>query len=144
LNVSGHSASGATDLILSYANKIVPKSIVTLRVIGKLTSGSASDIDFDQIATRFSSAGAFVVLRNTAALEGIELQTTVSDVSDLPTLEEKIIREHIGQVLSPFSDEVAATRELMQLLSISKAEGETSRDFEQRLFDNAKNFFNWK
>ena len=106
-------------------------------------SGSATDIDFDAIVSAFVAAGAFVVLRNTAALSGIELQTTVSDVSDLPNLEEKIIREHAGQVPTPFSDELAATKELMQLLSLQKGEGETSRDFEQRLVDNAKKFFGW-
>ncbi len=146
VDVSGHSAESASERILAEKSRVAsaPDCIVTLRVSGKLTSGSPSDIEFERIVAEFLSAGAFTVLRNTATLEGVALSATVSDVSDLPSLEEKIIREHIGQVPSPFADEVAATRELMQLLSISKAEGETSKDFEQRLVENAKDFFGWK
>ena len=144
VDVSGHSAESATAEILEETRKIVPNCIVTLRITGKLTSGAPNEIDFEKILSEFISAGAFSVLRNTAALEGVELSASVSDVSDLPNLEEKIIREHIGQVPSPFADEVAATKELMQLLSISKAEGETSKDFEHRLIENSRQFFGWK
>lgn len=144
VNVNGHSPQSATELILSQKHKIKVNSIVTLRISGKLTSGLPTEIDFDTIMREYMTAGAFTVLRNTAALEGVALQTTVSDVSDLPSLEEKIIRDHIGQVPSPFADEVSATKELMQLLSTQKAEGETNKDFEDRLVNNAKQFFGWK
>ncbi len=124
--------------------RIVARSIVTLRIIGQLKSGSVGEIAFSDIQQAFVGAGALVVLRNTAALTGAELALVQKEVADIAQLEDTVIREHIGQIPSPFADELSATKELMQLLSISKQEGETTSDFESRLVAHAQLFFGWK
>ncbi len=107
-------------------------TIVTIRVSGVLGNGKPSDIDFKYIFERLYEKSAYFVMKNTNALVAKEFEEIKIDAHNVEDVEEKIIKEHIGQIKVEL-DEVKITKELMRILSVSRDEGEKVADFEKRI-----------
>ncbi len=109
-------------------------AIVTLRLEGTLKSGKVSDINISEVLAQCD--GAFAVLRNTAALHSREFEEIKVEQKPIEELEEALIREHVQQIRMDGIDagkETALTKELMHALMTEKNDGETVRDFEERV-----------
>ncbi len=113
-------------------------TIVTIRVSGVLESGKSSDIDFKDIFDRLYEKSAYFVMKNTNALVAKEFEEIKIDAYNIEDMEERIIKEHIGQIKVEL-DEVKITKELMRILSIDRDEGEKVADFEKRVRDEVEN-----
>ncbi|MBW2974946.1 DNA repair exonuclease [Candidatus Woesearchaeota archaeon] len=110
-------------------------TIITIRVSGILESGKPSDISFKDIFTKLYEKSAYFVMKNSNSLfsrEFEELKIGVKDSGDIDDIEEKLIKEHLGQV-SIDLDELGVTKELMRILGVSREEGEKVSDFEKRI-----------
>ena len=109
-------------------------AIVTLRLEGTLRSGKASDINANEVMAQCD--GAFAVLRNMAALHSREFEEIKLEQKPIEELEDALIREHTQQIRVEGMDaaaESALAKELMLALAIEKNDGETVRDFEERV-----------
>ena len=107
-------------------------TIVTIRVSGVLESGKPSDIKFKDIFEKLYEKSAYFVMKNTHALVSKEFEEIKIDAHNVEDMEERIIKEHIGQIKVDV-DEVKVTKELMHILSVSRDEGEKVADFENRV-----------
>ena len=109
-------------------------TIVTIRVEGVLENGKPSDIDFKEIFDRLYEKSAYFVMKNTNALVAKEFEEIKIDAKNVEDVEEKIIKEHLGQIkIEGFVDELGVTKNLMSVLSISRDEGEKVADFEKKV-----------
>jgi exonuclease SbcD len=119
----------------------VRDTIVLLRLKGKLASGKASDIDLRHIFDVLYEEGAYFVMRNTSSLTSELFEEIALQTESIHDIEHTLINEHIGQMKFthlPYDKETEKTKvtELMELLDVEKQEGETQKDFEERLKEN--------
>ncbi len=109
-------------------------SIVLLRVEGVLKQGKPGDISFGAIIDACLSRGAYVALKNTNKLESREFEEIKVSTAGVDEIEEKLLKEHSGQLkIMPKEKEELLAKEMMQILSAEKGEGEKSADFEKRI-----------
>ena len=137
LDCAGMNPNQVEDELLSLVNgKDLSNHIVTMRLVGRLSSGKPSDIDFNMIHSTLDSAGAYFVMRNTTKLTGEDFEEVKVEQGSVDEVEGKLIREQVGQVsvenLTP-EDERIMTEGMMGALSQEKREGETKTDYEKRL-----------
>ena len=112
----------------------VEDTIVVLRVKGSLIGGRLGDVDFRGIHKTLEDKGAFYVMRNTTGVSTEQFEAEVVH-EDKDVLEEELIREYSGQLEHPFPDEIKATKTLFQAWSSEQAEGETNKEYEERIID---------
>lgn len=110
--------------------------IVLLRFKGTVLDGVTSDIDFKSLIMLCYEKDAYVVLRNSLLLtsdkiEEVEQEHSVKDIED------KVLTDFSGKILSPFEDEVGIAKELLKVLSKPKLEGETKTHYQERVIDEA-------
>jgi DNA repair protein SbcD/Mre11 len=115
-------------------------TIVTIRVAGILESGKMSDIDFKSIFQKIYDKSAYFILKNTLGLKTKEFEEIKVQANSVEEIEDKLIKEHLGQV-SISLDEEKLTKDLINLLSSEKKEGETISDFEKRLIGEITSVF---
>ena len=111
-------------------------TIVLIRVSGKLKTGKSSDINFREISSQIYSQGAFYIMRNTAKVVSAEYEEIQTGSKNPDEVEDAIIREHLGQIKVSGMDsdkELRFTKELMQILSNEKHEGEKVYEYEDRV-----------
>ncbi len=134
INLDGKDSSQVADFVLNKIdkNEIIGK-IVLLRLQGVLNSGKLSDIDFNRINEELSKA--FVVLRNSSKLTIKEFENFEFGETNVEKIEEKLISE-----IKDFDSSVL--KELMNVLSDEKLEGEKNLDFETRILKNALKVLN--
>ncbi|MFH1133347.1 MAG: DNA repair exonuclease [Nanoarchaeota archaeon] len=118
------------DLMAQTEGKEFAQCIVLIRVRGVLGQGKPSDIAFTEIFAELYRKSAFVVLKNTASLSSKEFEDVRVQESTVAELEDRLVREHEGQMQGKVS---ILVKELMQVLDLEKAEDERRKDFEQRL-----------
>ena len=128
-DVDGKKADDVSKELLDMMKTVKADTLVTLRVYGKLSSGQVSDITFNDVMAEGYARGAYVVLKNTAALSGKEFQEVDVQADSIEQIEEQLIQEH----LKNDSAKITLVKELMQALSAEKKEGETTKDFEERV-----------
>jgi DNA repair protein SbcD/Mre11 len=139
INLDGKDSHQVVDVVLNKIdkNEILDK-ILLIRLVGTLSSGKLSDIDFGRINDEFS--GAFVILRNSAKLKIKEFENLEVDDGSVEHIEEKLIMEQ------GINDEEQAkeidlnekkVKELFNALNDEKMEGEKNLDFEMRVVKNA-------
>ena len=136
----GKTPEGVEDEVKSQLEKVdVKDKIVLLRVEGTLASGRPSDIDFRGLTSLLIERGAKLVKKSTSKLSAKEYEEIkVSSVSR-EDLEDKLIREHVGQhKLGKLSSEelVQLTKGLMKVLAEDKKLEETNRDYSERIRNN--------
>ena len=114
-------------------------TIVTIRVNGVLESGKPTDINFKGIFEKLYEKSAYFVMKNTNALVAKEFEEIKIDAKDIEDVEEKLIKEHIGQIKVDL-DEANVTKELMRILSVSRGD-EKVADFENRVKEELDKVF---
>ena len=107
-------------------------TIILMRLSGKLSSGRPSDIDFKTLIGNMNLQGAYFVMKNTSKLTAPEFEEVQIQTANIEELEESIIQENLGQFKIE-KDEKELTVSMMGLLNKEKDEGETNRDFEERV-----------
>ena len=125
-------------LVNEIKDKEFNDTIVLIRLFGSLSSGKPYDIDFKEIFAMLYDKSAYFVMKNTNALTTKEFEEIKIDTKSTEDAEAAIIKEHLGQIKLKYLDinkEEALIKDLMNLLSTEKQEGETNPDFEKRVKD---------
>jgi len=128
------------DILKEIMDKIkeldVSDKIVTIRVKGKLSSGKPTDIRFDEVFGILYHKGAYFVMKSTSMVETREFEKIQTRASSIEEAEEKVIKENLGQ--SKIKNEEELLRNLINIFSIEKEEGETKYNFEKRLIEESE------
>ena len=112
----------------------VDSALVTLRFSGQIASGKVSDLNFPEIFSELYSKDAYFVLKNINRLTTEEHEEIKIEASSPEDIEDSVIKEHLQQSkLFSVEDELRITKNLMNLLNTEKKEGETVKDFEERV-----------
>ena len=117
-------------------NKEFNNTIVTVRLIGNLKLGKPSNINFKEIFSILYNKSAYFVMKSTSKLTTKEFEEIKIEQGSVKDVEEKLIKEHLGQILVKGIDvkkEEKLTKELMKILSKEREEGERVVDFEKRV-----------
>ena len=126
------------EIINEIKDKEFINTIVLIRLFGSLSSGKPYDIDFKEIFSVLYDKSAYFVMKNTNQLTTKEFEEIKIDTKSAEEAEEKIIKEHLGQIKLKdmnLEKEEALIKQLIQTLSAEKQEGETNPDFEKRIKD---------
>jgi len=124
------------EVLQEIKNKEFNNTIVTIRLTGTLKSGKPSDIDFKEIFTILYNKSAYFVMKSTSKLTTKEFEEIKIEQGSVKDVEEKLIKEHLGQILVKGIDakkEEKLTKELIKVLSKEREEGERVVDFEARI-----------
>ena len=127
------------EIINEIKDKEFINTIVLIRLFGSLSSGKPYDIDFKEIFSVLYDKSAYFVMKNTNQLTTKEFEEIKIDTKSAEEAEEKIIKEHLGQIKLKdmnLEKEEALIKQLIQTLSTEKQEGETNPDFEKRIKDD--------
>jgi len=120
--------------LLAFVEKTdVMDKIALIRISGALGTGKPSDIDFKDIYSRLKEKGAFVILKNSAALSSKEFEDVKVEISKVDEVEARLIKEMIPADATIGYDPHALAKQLLSLLDTSKKEGETVSTFEKRI-----------
>ena len=123
----------------------IQNHIVTIRMVGTIRAGKVSDIHFNDIIEGLYHAGAYFVMKNTAAVTTPEFEEIQKKPEQtIEQIQESIINEHLSQI--PIEgmnkeQECALTKKLLLMFATEKNEGETTGDFEQRVQKEAGMIF---
>jgi len=135
----------ALDILNPLNNEDLTDTLITIRLTGTLDTGKISDIDFKQIFQQLYSQNAYFVIKNTSKLQSEEFEEIKIETSSPEQIEEEIIKEHLQQIkLFNQETEFQLTKNLLQTLNTEKKEGETIRDFQQRIKEELDNLLNLK
>jgi DNA repair protein SbcD/Mre11 len=114
-------------------SKIKPTTgIITIRLFGKIKTGSPNDINYAEITNTYNQA--ICILKNTTKLESEQMSDV--RISYDEKIEEKIICEFFK-----IESEQKLAIELLQKLNFMKIDGEVVKDFEERIIEEAKHVF---
>jgi hypothetical protein len=116
--------------------------ILLIRVSGMMKEGKTTDINFRRLSEEAYNRGALIVKRNTNALGSREYEEVKVSTDTIDGIEEKIIKEHLGQ--SGMEGEKELLDKLISVLDTEKLEGETNPTFESRVVDEADKVFEKK
>ena len=115
-------------------DKTVENAIITIRIIGTLSSGKPTDIDFRQIFAIFYHKKAYFVMKSTTKLASRQFEEIKISHSSIEEIEDNIINEHLGQLkIFDKEKERQLTKHLIKILSQEKEEGQTNTTFESQL-----------
>lgn len=118
-------------------------NIVLFRIEGTLATGKPSDISLHTIIS--SLKGAYSVLRNTAKLTSREFEEKPIEAANVDDIEEKIIKDHLGQIELknvPKEQERKLVQNLMVIFNKEKDGGERNVDFEGRIVKDTSKMLN--
>ena len=135
INISGNSVKEIKEKINEEIKKnVLTDKIITLRVEGILETGKISDINFNEIIKEMEK-DCFIVLKNTNKLTTKEFEEFKVEGANTEEVEYNTIKKHLGQISLDLKkeDEEFLIKNLMELLSKEKDEGEKSADFESRI-----------
>jgi len=121
-------------------NTDVAGKIVLLRAEGELAEGRVTDVRFKELIRAFMEKGAYAVMKNTARLSSKEFEEFQVAQSSAEELEERLIREHVGQqpIGLTAEEEAKLTGELFAILGEEQSEGEKKYEYEERVVKAAK------
>lgn len=124
----------AFDVLNPLNGEDLTKTLVTIRLKGKLDKGKISDIDFKQVFNQLYSQGAYFVMKNTAELQLEEFEEIKLESASAEEIEEDLIKEHLQQMtMFEKEKELKLVKDLLQVLNTEKKEGETTKDFQERI-----------
>lgn len=122
----------AEALVKKELSKVVPNSIVTIRVSGCLRQGRPADVHWNDVFFDAYAKKAYFVMKNTNAFTSRDLEVIMVKEANVEEVETSLLQQHASQF--KFSDnDVELAKKLMHSLSAEKAEGERNADFESRL-----------
>lgn len=109
-------------------------TIVLIRVFGKLKHGKPTDVNFQDVFNKLNEQKAYFVMKNTTKLTSEEFEEIKIDSTSVEDVEEAVLKEHLGQIKTSFSDEEEdIAKKLMKTLSDEKHEGEKVYEYEERM-----------
>lgn len=109
------------------------RTILTIRIHGRLKSGTIADIDLNSVMAEAYSRGAYYAMRNTSGIEGIEMEE-IKVQSTVAEIEQKLIKEHFAKSESfGVKADEHLIKSILASLNIEKEEGETNPAFEDRV-----------
>ncbi|MCK4669607.1 MAG: DNA repair exonuclease [Nanoarchaeota archaeon] len=113
-------------------DKDFDNTIILMRLAGKLSSGRPSDVDLKNLVSKMNAQGAYFVMKNTSKLTAPEFEEVQIETSNIEEIEEAIIKENMGQFKIK-KNEKELIPDMIEFLNKEKDEGETNRDFEERV-----------
>lgn len=116
-------------------------TIVLIRVIGCLSAGKPSDINFKNIFEILNQKSAYFVMKSTSMVTSQEFADVKVDADSVEDAESLIIEEHLGRIRTDGflpKKEKELIENLMKILSAEKEEGEKVADFEKRIIEDAE------
>ena len=135
----------AFDILNPLNDKDLTNTLITIRLTGILDTGKVSDIDFKKIFQQLYQQKAYFIMKNTSQLQSEEFEEIKIETSSPEQIEEEIIKEHLQQIkLFDKETELHLTKNILQTLNTEKKEGETVKDFQQRIKDELNNLLNLK
>ncbi|MBN1645806.1 exonuclease SbcCD subunit D [Candidatus Woesearchaeota archaeon] len=114
--------------------------IVLIKVEGTLSEGRVSDINMKKYVRAIVDKKAYVVRKKTTGLTSKEFETISIDQSDAGEIEERIMKEHFGQVKIWF-DEKSLAQKVLDLLAVEKNESEKVYEYQDRIIKDVKEIF---
>lgn len=114
--------------------------LVLIRLHGKL-EGKTTDINFKVLTEELYGKGAYFVMRNTNGVKTNQFEEIAVKQSSVDELENSLIKEHAGMhpgLNASVEKEIDFIKNIMQTLSVEKHEGETVKDFEDRIKKNTQ------
>ena len=122
------------DILNPLNQKDLNNTLLTIRLSGKIEKGKVSDIDFKKIFEQLYRQNAYFVMKNTANLQSAEFEEIKIDSASPEQMEEQLIKEHLQQIrIFDKETEFQLTKTLLQTMNTDKKEGETVKDFQQRV-----------
>lgn len=135
----------AFDILNPINQQDLTNTLITIRLKGTLDQGKISDIDFKHIFDQLYQRNAYFVMKNTSQLNSEEFEEIKISTESPEQLEEDIIKEHLQQIkLFDKETEFDLTKNLLHQLNTEKKEGETVKDFQQRIKEELNNLLNLK
>jgi len=116
----------------------VKDKLVVVKVKGELSGGKTSDISASEIRNLLIENGAIYVIVNRYSLTSKEYTTIKVRDEDIPTIENKLLKENVGLV-NVSSDDLKGERgaklasNLLRLLRQEQKINEYSKDYEERI-----------
>ncbi|MBD3361579.1 hypothetical protein GF358_02175 [Candidatus Woesearchaeota archaeon] len=135
INVENKNATEAEqEIIDGFKEESIKDSVITLRVEGCLRKGKITEINFKKIFEDLYAKGVHFVMKNTSGLKTKEFEEMKIKESSAEEIENNLIEEHSGQLkIFEKEKEKELTKELLQMFSVEKNEGEKNSDFEKRI-----------
>jgi len=127
------------EILNEIKNKEFNETIITIRLEGMLESGKPGDIDFKKIFKELYDKSAYFVMKNIAKLSSKELEEIKVGEGTTEEIEEKLIKEHLGQIKITnigIEKEEKLIKNLINALDKEKEEGETNETFKKRILEN--------
>lgn len=122
------------EILSKISSSFCGDAIILLRIFGKLSSGKTSDINWSSIFQLVYERGAFVVLKNTSALESFTFSSVQVASGTVEDIERLSIAEMCGKSeLFQRDKEQMLVHNLLSSLVLGRFEGERVSDFEQRI-----------
>jgi DNA repair protein SbcD/Mre11 len=118
-------------------NEDVSDKIVLLRAKGQM-KGKITQIQFKNLIDDLFKRGAYHVLKNTSKLKSEEFKE-IEILANNADLEDKLIKEHLGQIKHEFKSEENTIKNLIHSLSQEKNEAEKAKDYETRVKQDSLN-----
>jgi len=131
------------DILNPLNNQDLTNTLITIRLTGTLQQGNVQDINFKQIYHQLQQQNAYFIMKNISQLNTESFEEIQIYSSSPEQIEEEIIKEHLQQIkLFPLTTELTLTKDLLQSLNTQKKEGETAKDFQNRIQDNLNHLLN--
>ncbi len=130
-----------SEIVEEIKNKEFFDTIVLIRVKGTLENGKLSEIDFKKVYDLLHEKSAYFIMRNTSSLTTKEFEEIKIESKSTEQVEERIIKEHVGQIeVKGWNEdkEKSMIKTLMSVLSSDRKEGEKVYEFEARMMEEVK------
>ncbi len=130
INAEGHTSSELEDILIEKGDNNQEGDIILLKVHGKLIEGSPEDIDFSRIIRLFERGDDATVFFNKNSLERVTNDKVKINEEREDEVEKQVIEEY--GTPEGISNDFAA--DLLRVLKSDKKEGETTTDYENRIW----------
>jgi DNA repair exonuclease SbcCD nuclease subunit len=123
--------------------------VVVIKVRGELSGGKTSDIDFAKLRNRLMESGSLYVYINRYGLTSKEFAVPTLGGEDPATIErnmfgEKIQNVHVSSDALKGEPGAAVARELLKSLRVDAKQGESKRDYADRMVESGVQTLNIK
>ncbi|MEF8832481.1 MAG: DNA repair exonuclease, partial [Candidatus Thermoplasmatota archaeon] len=133
INAEGLKIDELKEEIERLYNKDLTGDILLLKISGTLSEGVPSDIDFSEVRRRFKKNGFKTVFLNRRELEGKEIEKIKVKEEKEEDVEARLIEESSGESEIPINFQEG----LLNVLKSGQKDGETSTDYERRIWNSA-------
>ena len=123
--------------------------VVVIKVRGELSGGKTSDIDFAKLRNRLMKSGSLYVYINRYGLTSKEFAVPTLGGQDPATIERNVFSEriqnvHVSSDALKGEPGVAVARELLKSLRVDAKQGESKREYADRMLESGVQTLNIK